>query len=142
MTDKEAVEKIAEHIRNLVLIRKGEDALHFIWLNEAEKIIGYLKPSGELKVLTDEIREVLNKLTASRFWDDREAWLDITTAQISQKCKAYYEGKIQEAREQTYKEVGELLENSILKTDNRVTQLWVLPEIVESLKQGKKPTRE
>ena len=41
-TDPKLISEVAVKLRNLVLIRKGEDAPNIIWLNEANQIIAMI----------------------------------------------------------------------------------------------------
>ena len=66
--------------------------------------------------------------------DDRHKQITVLETRIK-----YLEGKLSQQEHALYMAVGEWLEGNIMRTDNRVTKLWVLGDLAKSLKQGQLP---
>jgi tRNA(His) 5'-end guanylyltransferase len=73
------------------------------------------------RLLTFEERDRILKLGGIKFHDGSS--MDIAKAQD----------------EKTLKAMAEWIDRNIMKTDNRVTKLWVLGDAVKALREGKFP---
>lgn len=115
-------------------------------------------------LLLTEIAKILEHNTLSRCWDDRDAWIEITSRHILSKVlKAGYlpweeigriikeaseslsdkhQRETEEAKKQTRKEIGRWLEKFCSTTLHAgLAQYILMSKDVEILKQGKMPSK-
>ena len=94
----------------------------------------YARMTPEEVKLTDEEIYCPNNKTKGGFLDIPL----VCEAQLT-KASAYYEAKIEQVRKEEREKLAQWLNTNIMSTDNRVTKLWVLVDLVRNLKEGELP---